>query len=365
MVQRGKSAARDVPAYGLSTAIVLAVAGGCGPMTTRVPVRLLLPTPAGQLGIRAPLPVHAAVLITDELTQTAHQRQRHSVLFEITAGAAVESAAVETFSEVFQSITVVRAPRIARDYDITIVPEITDLDPQYEWDPHNKVACEMTLRLSCLDRQGDSVWVKSATCSDQALTRPTVQAVGSVCGAALVLAMRQLAAELATDAAFSRYVASNSPPGLPAQRGQRPESSAAPYALENRRSAALVDFRGLAITQAEATILSDRLRVELARTGRFEMIERERMTELLAEQGFQQSGLCDTERCYLEVGRLVGAEVIVAGTVGKLGRTYSVNARMIEVETGRIAAQASYDCPCEIDQLLGAMAIIAERLAAP
>ena len=131
----------------------------------------------------------------------------------------------------------------------------------------------------------------------------------------------------------------------------------------NRLSIAVLDLRPLVVTADEATILTDRLRIEMARLGRFQVIERERMAELLQEHSFQQSGLCDTERCYLELGHLVGANAVVVGSVGKVGRTYTVTARMIDVETGEILAQAAYDCPCEVDALLTNMQRIAQGLA--
>lgn len=142
-----------------------------------------------------------------------------------------------------------------------------------------------------------------------------------------------------------------------------PQSGVAALPMSERTSIALVDFRGFAITQGEAAILSDRLRIELVRTGGFRVMERDRMNDLLREMEFGQSRLCDNEACVLEIGRLVQVQQIVTGTIGKLGRTYTINARMVDVETGRITAQASYDCPCEIDALLGSMSQVAAMLA--
>ena len=102
-------------------------------------------------------------------------------------------------------------------------------------------------------------------------------------------------------------------------------------------------------------ILTARLRAELVDTGRFTVIERERMNEILEEQGFQQTLVCATDACAIELGRLTGASGIVAGTVGKLGATYTVTVRLINVETGEIIARASEDCACAEDDLLGSM----------
>ena len=139
--------------------------------------------------------------------------------------------------------------------------------------------------------------------------------------------------------------------------------SVEPLPVDKRLRIAVIEFAGIGVEKDETHILVDRLRAELAGTGHFQVVERERMEEIFAEQGFQQSELCDTDECVVEVGRLVGVSGIVAGTIGKLGGTYTVTARMISVETGEIISRASDDCPCEVDGLLGSMQRLAVLLA--
>ena len=63
------------------------------------------------------------------------------------------------------------------------------------------------------------------------------------------------------------------------------------------------------------------------------MVERRMMGELLEEQGFQQLG-CTSDECAIEVGQLLGVEFILGGAIGKVGETFTIDARMISVETG-------------------------------
>ena len=79
--------------------------------------------------------------------------------------------------------------------------------------------------------------------------------------------------------------------------------------------------------------------------------KREMMEEIIKEQGFQQSG-CSTDECMVEVGKLIGVEKIVGGSISKVGRTYSVSSRIVSVETGKILKGATYDYKGEIDELL-------------
>ena len=126
---------------------------------------------------------------------------------------------------------------------------------------------------------------------------------------------------------------------------------------------AVLDFKGLGLDKEETLILSDRLRAELVDIGVFQVIERARVQEILEEQGFQQETLCSTEDCAVEMGRMIGVRHIVAGSIGRLGNTFTTTVRLIDVESGEIVMRASDDCQCELDQLLEGMARIAMALA--
>jgi TolB-like protein len=114
---------------------------------------------------------------------------------------------------------------------------------------------------------------------------------------------------------------------------------------------AILQFDAENITGSEARILSDRLRTELLKIGAFNVVDRSAMEEILQEQGFQQTG-CVSDECIVEVGKLVGVELMVGGTIGKIGTIYTISARMIDVKTGKILSQQSLDCPCPIETIL-------------
>jgi len=96
---------------------------------------------------------------------------------------------------------------------------------------------------------------------------------------------------------------------------------------------------GLAVH--EAVTLTDILRAELGRTGKFRVLERAKMSEILEEQGFQQSGACDESSCIVEMGQLLGVKYMVVGNVGLVGGTYSISVRLIDVATGEIIRDIS------------------------
>jgi TolB-like protein len=114
---------------------------------------------------------------------------------------------------------------------------------------------------------------------------------------------------------------------------------------------AVVNFNGNNISNGEVNALTDRLRVELFKTKYFKVIEREMMEEVLEEQGFQQSG-CTTDECMVQIGRLIGVQKIIGGSISKVGNIYSVSSRIVNVETGEIEKTEVYDHTGNIGQLL-------------
>jgi TolB-like protein len=124
-----------------------------------------------------------------------------------------------------------------------------------------------------------------------------------------------------------------------------------PPSPDNPSFIAVVDFTGNNVSEGDCRALIDRLRAELFNTKHYKVIEREMMEEIIKEQGFQQSG-CSTEECMVQVGKLIGVEKIVGGSISKVGRTYSVSSRIVSVETGKILKGATYDYKGEIDELL-------------
>jgi len=119
-----------------------------------------------------------------------------------------------------------------------------------------------------------------------------------------------------------------------------------------RTSVAILDLEPKGVPESEVSALSDRLRTELFMTDAFDVMERGKMQEILKEQGFQQSGACNSDACAVEVGQLIGVEKMIAGSLGKVGRTYSVNLRMIDVKTGRMERSVTKDYEGDIDKLL-------------
>lgn len=124
------------------------------------------------------------------------------------------------------------------------------------------------------------------------------------------------------------------------------------FAEDIKPNIAVMELEGNGVSKTDLGGLSNRLRTELFKTGKFNVIERSRVDEILKEQGFQQTG-CTNATCAVEVGQLIGVEKIVVGNVDKVGQIYSIDIRMVDVGTARIEKVAAEDCDaCTIGEVL-------------
>ncbi len=123
-----------------------------------------------------------------------------------------------------------------------------------------------------------------------------------------------------------------------------------------------LDARG--IDANEAATLTDVLRSKLMNTKKFQVMERGQMEAILQEQAFQQSGACTDQECIVEMGQILGIEQVIAGSIGQVGKAYSINIRVISVATGKIITSVSHNYTGPIESLLtNEMTVVANKLA--
>ncbi len=104
-----------------------------------------------------------------------------------------------------------------------------------------------------------------------------------------------------------------------------------------------MDLQALGVSQYEAQSITNRIRHELFQTKEYTVLERESMEEILKEQGLQMT-VCTTSECIIRAGRILGVQLMIAGSLDKLGNLYTINLRLIDVETGEVTATAKVDC---------------------
>ena len=116
-----------------------------------------------------------------------------------------------------------------------------------------------------------------------------------------------------------------------------------------KKRIAVLDFEGLEKLQGKADLkLADLLITSLVASGRFDVIERSKIVQVLAEQDLALTGIMD-ESTAAEVGQVVGAEWVILGTVtsatqqdiDKFGYILAVievavDVRAVDATTGKI-----------------------------
>ena len=124
-----------------------------------------------------------------------------------------------------------------------------------------------------------------------------------------------------------------------------------------RPTVAILDFEGKGINLQEVQTLTERMRTEIGNTNAVRLIERKAIESIMAEQGLAQSG-CVTDECAAEVGQLLGVQYMINGILGKMGDSYTIDAKMFSVESGETVRAVNTTYEGEVDGLLLEMQIL-------
>ena len=119
----------------------------------------------------------------------------------------------------------------------------------------------------------------------------------------------------------------------------------------SQNTIAVLDFKSNGISISEASSISEKLRTELFNNSDYRVVERDKLEAILEEKGLMQSGIVSDENI-VNVGGLIGVDRIVVGTINKIGKLYSLSARIVKVETGEILESVSYEHSGNLSYLL-------------
>lgn len=99
---------------------------------------------------------------------------------------------------------------------------------------------------------------------------------------------------------------------------------------------AVMPLQAKGVSANDADVITDGVVSRLQQNGSMRVMERSQMDKILKEQGFATSGACDGAECAVEVGKFLAVDRILVGSVGILGRTYTLNLRTVNVSTGEV-----------------------------
>jgi len=122
---------------------------------------------------------------------------------------------------------------------------------------------------------------------------------------------------------------------------------------------AVLDFKSILAPEDLGVAVAEILRTELVGLGDYTVIERGMLEQVMHEQSLQLTGAVDSETA-VEIGKLVGAKLVVTGSLVKTGTVYTINARFIDVETGvaKIGQNIRGQGEDQISQMVHQLALI-------
>ena len=99
---------------------------------------------------------------------------------------------------------------------------------------------------------------------------------------------------------------------------------------------AVTDFEARApLSQSDAAFISDFVRSDLVNSDVFNVIEKNNMDKVLAEQGFQQTG-CSSAECAVRIGKILNVKYMSVGSCGQLLGKYIITINVVDVESAKI-----------------------------
>ena len=107
---------------------------------------------------------------------------------------------------------------------------------------------------------------------------------------------------------------------------------------------------GNGVEENASAIVADTINEQFVKSGKYIAIDRAYISKIQAEKKFQLSGEVNSDDVK-ELGALFGAQFICVANVSKLGSTYTVSARMIDVTTAQVVSQESAKQKGEVDVL--------------
>lgn len=115
------------------------------------------------------------------------------------------------------------------------------------------------------------------------------------------------------------------------------------------------------ISVEEGAALTSRLSAELEATGIFIITDQSVVESTLQTAGLSGTG-CSSVDCGMQAGKLLSTQLVVNGSVRKVGQLYFIEAQIIHSNSGQVVQKVSEDFDGDFERLLNFMAPVARKL---
>jgi len=129
---------------------------------------------------------------------------------------------------------------------------------------------------------------------------------------------------------------------------------------------AVLDMAGKGVSQVEAEVLSERLRSHISQLiaspdytsledkDQYLVVEQTQIDKIFEQFEIQNTG-CVSDSCAIEFGKMLQVDRIILGQIGFIGNTYSVSARIIDIESGKSISSADRQHKGSIDEIMSSV----------
>jgi hypothetical protein len=143
-----------------------------------------------------------------------------------------------------------------------------------------------------------------------------------------------------------------------------------------RTNISVFGIQAIGVSSELARSMQEHLEAGLLQFPNLNVLSRSDMDLVLSEGRLRLSGACTDEACLVEAGHILGVEKLVTGTVSRVGGTYNVVLKLIDIRSATLESAADrrhtgspdqlFDvCDGLLHQLLAACRTVAPAAAAP
>ncbi|NLL12492.1 MAG: hypothetical protein GX267_03715 [Fibrobacter sp.] len=106
-------------------------------------------------------------------------------------------------------------------------------------------------------------------------------------------------------------------------------------------SLAILPFNSSGISTEEARQISEKFRAEFTDLRKYNVLDRQTMETLLADQGFDLNDPCRNNYCALTLGQLLSVDNVILGNIGKIDKTFAIDIKIIDISSGSVLKDIS------------------------
>ncbi len=142
-----------------------------------------------------------------------------------------------------------------------------------------------------------------------------------------------------------------------------PASAPAPGAPTiPKQRLAVLELKAQGASPELAQTLSQVVAEQAGKTPGFDAISQSEISTMLNVQKQKQMLGCADESCLAEIGGALGAKLVLNGTLGKLGDSYSLSLQLLDTHKGKIQARESRTVHGSLDALVAAAKDLTNRV---